>query len=201
MCLHLYLHRCSFSWWCWLVFVLHVEGGERERFLQVLLASKTKLRGRGRSLRGEKVDMHNTHNQPHKNLCWSRTVRKQNEQTQRKKKNQRKPHFTCGWSSGGSVGVAATPCPSVSDWASSSSTSWIVGVTSEGGRDVFFFFRFFLRRLSMLCTLLRRRWGRGRWVDRGWWVWWKVCLWSGRKKDECLKRDGRRGTPGNWLCL
>ncbi len=69
------------------------------------------------------------------------------------------------------MGVAATPGPSVSDSASSSSTSWMVGVTSEGGREVFFFFRFFLRLLSVLCTLLRKRWGRGRWVDNGWCVW------------------------------
>lgn len=87
-------------------------------------------------------------------------------------------YFTCGWMSGRSVGVAAIPCPSVSESTSSSSTSWMVGVTSEGGREVFFFFRFFLRFLSMLCTLLRRRWGRGRWVDNGWCVWWNVCLWS-----------------------
>lgn len=76
-------------------------------------------------------------------------------------------YFTCGWLSGSSVGVAATPSPSVSDSASSSSTSWMVGVTSEGGREVFFFFRFFLRLLSVLCTLLRIRWGKGRWVDKG----------------------------------
>lgn len=80
-------------------------------------------------------------------------------------------YFTCGWMTGRSVGVATVPCPSVSDSASSSSTSWMVGVTSDGGREVFFFFRFFLRRLSVLCTLLRRRWGRGRWVDKGWCVW------------------------------
>lgn len=87
-------------------------------------------------------------------------------------------YFTCGWTSSSSVGVAATPCPSVSDSASSSSTSWMVGVTLEGARDVFFFFRFFLRLLSVLCTLLRKRWGTGRWVDKGWCVWWNVCLWS-----------------------
>lgn len=94
--------------------------------------------------------------------------------------------------SGGSVGVAAMPCPSVSDSASSSSTSWMVGVTSEGGRDVFFFFRFFLRRLSVLCTLLRRRWGRGRWVDKGWCVWWNVCLWS------ALKRRRNKNKSASW---
>lgn len=104
-------------------------------------------------------------------------------------------YFTCGWMSGGSVGVAASPCPSVSDCASSSSTSWMVGVTSDGGREVFFFFRFFLRLLSALCTLLRTRWGRGRWVDKGWCVWWNVCLWSGLNKNQ----KETKGTSGYWM--
>lgn len=90
---------------------------------------------------------------------------------------------TCGSSSDGSVGVAAWHWPSISDSASSSSTSWIVGVTSDGGMDVFFFFLFFFRRRSILRTLLRKRCG-GRWVDRGWCVWWKVCRWSVHKEKE-----------------
>ncbi len=98
---------------------------------------------------------------------------------------------TCGSSSDGSVGVAAWHCPSVSDSASSSSTSWIVGVTSDGGMDVFFFFLFFFRRRSILSTLLRKRCG-GRWVDRGWWVWWNVCRWS-MSEDRDI---GPYHTPG-----
>lgn len=87
--------------------------------------------------------------------------------------------ITCICCSEGSVGVVSWPCTSGSDSASSSSTSWMVGVTSEGGIDVFFFLRFFLRRRSMLSTLFLKRCG-GRWVDSGWCVWWNVWRWSGR---------------------
>lgn len=67
MCLRFCLHgRCIL---CGSVFGLRVEGGERERFLQVLLASQTKLRGRGSSLRGEKADVHNILDQHHKSLA------------------------------------------------------------------------------------------------------------------------------------
>lgn len=48
-----------------------------------------------------------------------------------------------------------TAVASVSDCDSSSSTSWIVGVTAEGGREVFFFL--FLCLLSVLDAHLRVR--------------------------------------------
>lgn len=93
-------------------------------------------------------------------------------------------YFTSDSAEGWLVVDGAIRCESVSDCPSSSSTSWMVGVTSEGGREVFFFFRFFLRFLSALCTLLRKRWAVGRWVDRGWCVWWNACLWSGEGNEQ-----------------
>lgn len=52
MSLPLYLRGCGFPRQL-MFFVFRVEGSEREGFLQVLLAPQTKLRGRGRSVRGE----------------------------------------------------------------------------------------------------------------------------------------------------
>lgn len=104
--------------------------------------------------------------------------------------------FTC---EGGWVTAAA----SVSDCPSSSSTSWMVGVTAEGGSEVFFFFRFFLRFLSVLCARLRIRWGR--WVDKGWCVWCIARLWSGegnrQKKKEGNCRYSRADNVLLWVRL
>lgn len=52
MNLPLYQSFCGFLRQ-WMVFVFRVEGTEWKGFLQVLLAPQTKLRGRGRSVRGE----------------------------------------------------------------------------------------------------------------------------------------------------
>lgn len=123
MSLPLYLRGCGFPRQL-MFFVFRVEGSEREGFLQVLLAPQTKLRGRGRSVRGEEyVNM------------WFYLVGSQNQRQliirdiqlstpalligplnkQERVCFCHQSYFTCGWMSGSSVGVAAIPCPSVSD--------------------------------------------------------------------------------------
>lgn len=92
----------------------------------------------------------------------------------------------CGDAEGGGSTGSASDSPSSSSPSSSSSSSsssstpaapssWMGGVPSEGGAEVFSFFLLLLVCRAEVGGSRRSLWGGGRRAESGWWVWCDVC--------------------------